>query len=195
MTRPASGSLFCPCGSQRDYQACCGRFHGSDCGDGQPALPETAEQLMRSRFSAFRLSRMEYVAASWHPNTRPADLAADPTVLWSTLVVRDHRQQGDHATVDFDACFYQTGEPQPWGMLQEHSRFVREQGRWWYLDGDAQWSALSPGRNDGCPCGSGRKFKKCCFTDQGAAFVALARRAFQDHAPGHHQRANDGSNQ
>ena len=47
-------------------------------------------------------------------------------------------------------------------VLEERSRFVRENGHWFYLDGEHTVTPLKPGRNDPCPCGSGRKFKKCC---------------------------------
>ena len=161
----------CPCGSSEAYARCCGRFHAGE-------LPESAEQLMRSRFSAFRMGQMDYIRETWHPATRPNDLDADASVVWSTLVVHAHTQQGDAATVEFEARFLQLGERQSWCVLTEASQFSREQGRWYYVEGKADWQDLQPGRNDVCPCGSGRKYKKCCAVDQSAAFVESARRAF-----------------
>lgn len=89
---------------------------------------------MRSRYSAFVQSRVDYVAASWHASTRPADLALEPGVKWLGLEVKRHRVlDADHAEVEFVARSRVAGRGQ---RLHETSRFVREGGRWWYVDGD-----------------------------------------------------------
>lgn len=89
---------------------------------------------MRSRYSAFVLGRVDYVAASWHASTRPADLALEPDVKWLGLEVKRHRVlDADHAEVEFVARSRVGGRGQ---RLHETSRFVREGGRWWYVDGD-----------------------------------------------------------
>lgn len=181
-------TMPCPCGRSDSYEQCCGRFH-------QGMTPDTAEQLMRSRFTAFQLMLEDYVRDTWFPGTCPHDLSLDRQVLWSSLKVSEHCQVGNKATVSFDATFYQVGQEAPWGTLRELSRFVLEEGRWWYVDGDAEWLSLRPGRNDPCPCGSGNKYKKCCALDNGVAYSESARRAFENHAPSHHQSANNGSNQ
>ncbi len=123
----------CPCGRTdakgrvRAYAACCGPCHA-----GTPA-PD-AQALMRSRYSAYVLGLMEYVRATWHPSTCPADLAPDAGTRWLGLEVRDHRAlDDDHAEVAFVARFRVQGRG---GRLQERSRFVREGGRWFYVDGD-----------------------------------------------------------
>lgn len=117
----------CPCGRQLAYAACCGRWHA-----GEPA-PD-AESLMRSRYSAFALGLRDYLLASWHPSTRPASLEADdPGLRWLGLDVRRHELHDDeHATVEFVARCKQGGRAT---RLHELSRFVREQGRWFYVDG------------------------------------------------------------
>lgn len=117
----------CPCGGA-DYAACCGRYH-----NGAPA-PD-AEALMRSRYSAYVLGLEPYLLASWHPCTRPAalDLAHDET-KWVELEVREHlRVSTELATVEFVAR-YNSGCRA--ARLHEVSRFVREGGRWFYLDGE-----------------------------------------------------------
>ena len=142
----------CPCGDGQDYQGCCGRYHA-----GTPA--PTPEALMRSRFSAFVLERDDYLLETWHPDTRPASLPDDDTTRWVRLEVLESGASGEQGHVHFRATFR---EGRRWAVLEEASRFVREDGRWYYLDGRPGVTRLKPGRNDRCLCGSGRKFKACC---------------------------------
>lgn len=142
----------CPCGSGRPYADCCGRHHA-----GEPA--PTPEALMRSRYSAFALDLTDYLLATWHAATRPASLVPDEATRWVRLEVLKSGETGDEGQVHFRATFR---EGRHWGVLEEASRFVREEGRWFYRDGHPALSRLKPGRNDACPCGSGRKFKQCC---------------------------------
>jgi len=118
----------CPCGSGRAYAACCGPLHaGSE-------NAATAEALMRSRYAAFVLQLGDYLLATWHPSTRPSelDLAADPA-KWLGLEVRRHVvEDATHATVEFVARYRVAGRGH---RLHEISRFVREDGRWLYIDG------------------------------------------------------------
>jgi SEC-C motif-containing protein len=90
---------------------------------------------MRSRYSAYVLGRTDYLLATWHPRTRPADLPPpEPGLRWLGLQVRSHQLQGaDAATVEFVARSKLGGRAH---RLQEKSRFVREAGRWFYVDGD-----------------------------------------------------------
>jgi SEC-C motif-containing protein len=89
---------------------------------------------MRSRSSAFVLGRVDYLNASWHASTRPADLNLEPGVKWLGLEVKRHHEvDTDHAEVEFVARSRVAGRGQ---RLHENSRFVREAGRWWYVDGD-----------------------------------------------------------
>lgn len=122
----------CPCGSGAGYHACCGRY--IDAG----VLPGTAEQLMRSRYSAYALGRADYLRASWHASTRPAtaelyaDAAAKPK--WIGLEIRScDCQGGERATVEFVARYRIAGRAH---RLHERSRFAREGERWYYVDGD-----------------------------------------------------------
>lgn len=91
---------------------------------------------MRSRYTAFTLGDSEYLLRSWHPSTRPGllDLAAEPAPKWIGLQVRQHVQTGeDSAIVEFVARYRVGGRAH---RLHETSRFVREGGRWFYVDGD-----------------------------------------------------------
>ncbi len=126
----------CPCGRSdargraQAFARCCGR-HLAD-PDGTPA-PD-AEALMRSRYCAFVLENAGYLLATWHPSRRPPALDFTPGTKWLGLEVREHRQHdADHAEVAFVARSRVSGRGQ---RLQERSRFVREGGRWYYLDGE-----------------------------------------------------------
>jgi SEC-C motif-containing protein len=121
----------CPCGTPRSYADCCGRWHT---GALHLQAPDAAT-LMRSRYTAFVLSLNDYLLATWHPTTRPASMdAADVGLRWLGLDVRSHRViDADHASVEFVARSKLGGRAH---RLHEVSRFVREGGRWYYVDGD-----------------------------------------------------------
>ena len=94
-----------------------------------------AESLMRSRYSAFVLARADYLLATWHASQRPATIEFDPDVKWLGLEVRQHRPlDATHAEVEFIARQKSRGSPAL--RLHERSRFLREDGRWYYVDGD-----------------------------------------------------------
>jgi SEC-C motif-containing protein len=131
-------SAPCACGRQAGkralaYAQCCGRY--LDHFDTAPA-PD-AESLMRSRYTAFVGERAGYLLSTWHASHRPPSIEFDPGVKWLGLEVRSHRQiDGTHAEVEFVARQKSPGSPAV--RLHERSRFVREEGRWYYLDGDIQ---------------------------------------------------------
>jgi len=119
----------CYCGSGKSYEACCGRLHSG------AENAASAEALMRSRYSAYVLKLEDYLLATWHPETRPSelDLAADDS-KWLGLEVRKHAVQDDtHATVEFVARYRIAGKGH---RLHELSRFVKQDGRWYYHDGE-----------------------------------------------------------
>lgn len=126
----------CPCG-RKDARGhalalaqCCGR-HLADV-EGTPA-PD-AETLMRSRYTAFVRRDAQYLQATWHASTRPAQVAFEEGLKWLGLEVREHKVLDDsHAEVAFVARSRLAGRAH---RLQERSRFVREGGRWYYVDGD-----------------------------------------------------------
>ena len=124
-------SAPCPCGQSLRHADCCGRYH-----DGALHLQApTAEALMRSRYSAYVLGLHDYLLATWHASTRPAALEPDaPGTKWLGLEVkRTGQQDADHATVEFVARSKLGGRAM---RMHEVSRFVREDGRWFYVDGD-----------------------------------------------------------
>lgn len=118
----------CPCGLGGPYADCCGPIHS-----GHPA--PTAPQLMRSRYSAFALGLADYLLESWHPSTRPDTLELDAETRWLRLVIESAEQGGPFAASG-SVTFTAIGRT-PEGRFEqrERSSFVREGGRWLYLDG------------------------------------------------------------
>ncbi len=119
----------CPCLSGLTYDDCCGRLHAGT------AAAQTAEQLMRSRYSAFAVGNADYLLATWHPSTRPASLRLDKDRSWHRLdILRTDRGGPFDPTgvVEFRAHHRSPGGK---GSQHEISRFTREGGRWFYLDG------------------------------------------------------------
>ena len=168
--------LPCPCGSPLHFTHCCGAILS---GARQAA---TAEQLMRSRYSAFCNGSVDYLIASLHPSKRHASDSQSLKESMSNgewvnlnIIHTSKGQQNDNTgTVEFIATFkQQCGLTQ----LHEKSRFVKENSQWFYLDGDIAESSnpnsnrsnssgpdsptTKPKRNDPCWCGSGKKQKKC----------------------------------
>jgi SEC-C motif domain protein len=126
-TPSVNPAVPCPCGLGLSYGDCCGRLHRGE------SAAATAEQLMRSRFSAFALHEGPYLLRSWHPDTRPRDLRFDGTLRWTRLEILDSSGGGlfDSAgAVAFRAHYLDGGKP---GSMQENSRFVRHDGAWVYV--------------------------------------------------------------
>jgi SEC-C motif-containing protein len=103
-------------------------------GDSTEAWPETAEALMRSRFEAFKNGDAEWLLASWHRSTRPESVDLTHNPRWRGLQIVDTvagRPADDDGIVEFKATYLVSGKVH---VMQERSRFVREDGRWYYLD-------------------------------------------------------------
>jgi SEC-C motif-containing protein len=122
----------CLCGSGHAFAACCGRhIEGRE-----PAT--TAEALMRSRYTAYALGKEPYLLETWHVSTRPAslNLGEQPVTKWIGLKILRHEQLDDtHVIVEFVARYKINGRAY---KLQETSRFVKEDGRWFYVEGDTE---------------------------------------------------------
>jgi SEC-C motif-containing protein len=153
----------CPCGSGAAFAQCCGPYL-----DGS-RLPATAEALMRSRYTAYTRLDDKYLLDTWLPANRPEDEHpsddGDGTV-WTGLEVRRTEAGGANdsdGVVEFVAFCDIAGQP---AQLHETSTFQRIGDRWFYVDGEGpspvRRAEPKVGRNDPCPCGSGKKFKKCC---------------------------------
>jgi len=125
---------------------------------------------MRSRFSAYALDLLDYLQNTWDASTRPKpdklNFGGEP-IEWLRLEILNV-SKGDAAdkkgSVEFKAYYRQKGADH---LLQETSRFIKTNGRWYYLDGvvksvGQKIQQVNEGKNAPCPCGSGKKFKRCC---------------------------------
>lgn len=147
---------LCPCGSAQSLTHCCGRYHAG-------AAPDSAEALMRSRYSAYALGLVDYLVRSTLP-AQQAGLDHDAIRAWSlgstwlSLEVEEAQLvegEPQHAYVTFTAHWRDESGAH---SHRERSAFVRSD-RWYFIDPTVE---LKCGRNDACPCDSGQKFKKCC---------------------------------
>lgn len=146
----------CPCQSGLSYQMCCEPFHL------QQNDPDTAEQLMRSRYTAYTQRNIEYIVATTVPHQQAQlDQAAmkqwAETTHWVGLEIIEHKSNVSkiHSTVEFKAMF-QT--PNGIESHHEHSLFVKINERWYFVDP----TVPLPTQKQPCFCGSGKKFKHCC---------------------------------
>jgi len=155
----------CPCGSGNDYTACC-----------EPVITgrkkaETAEQLMRARYSAHEKVEIDFLYESTHPDHRKGyDHKTTRTWAedseWHGLEILETVQGGpkdEEGEVTFIARFRDKS-----GVRSHHERgqFKKRKGNWLFTEGTMvkgqPLTSAKVGRNDPCPCGSGKKFKKCC---------------------------------
>ncbi len=152
-------SQLCPCGTKKRYLDCCALFIE------QHNHPETAQQLMRSRYSANVRQELNYLLSSWHHTTRPNDMNLSDlkTTNWLQLYIvecTEGLKQHNNGSVEFVAYFLTNGSTE---KLHEKSQFIKQHNQWLYVDGKIiEHSNYQPGRNLPCYCGSGKKFKHCC---------------------------------
>jgi len=155
-------SSTCTCGLDNDFDACCGRIHADI------SNAATAVSLMRARFSAYSMGKLDFISQSWHSSTRPTQVEPnEESFTWLGLDILDTKAgnaDDEQGEVEFSASYSLNGQT---GKLHERSRFTRENGQWRYLDGklekEAPITATKTGRNEVCPCGSGKKYKRCCL--------------------------------
>lgn len=117
----------CPCGSGKAYDDCCGPLLSAE------RLAATAEELMRSRYTAYFYGNRQHLWRTWHPKTRPAEVTLDSSMSWTGLeimAIRDGGAEDETGIVEFVASYVG-------GTLHERSRFAKRGGRWSYLDEDS----------------------------------------------------------
>ena len=132
-------TALCPCGSDEPFGRCCLPLH---LGERQA---ETAEQLMRARYSAYAVDNLDYVWRTWHPRTRPEALTPDIGLTWTGLEILDTvdgRTGDESGEVEFRAHYREnrrsgtSGREEHKGSLHERSRFAVRARRWFYVDGE-----------------------------------------------------------
>lgn len=158
---PMSQAL-CPCGSGRPFAKCCQPFI-----NGQPA--PSAETLMRSRYCAYQQNNTSYLLATTHPGQqariRQQKFYQQPSdTQWLRLEIiatEAGSANEDHGMVEFRAWFRNSESSDSEKVHHERSSFARINGHWYFVFADMPVTAAT-GRNAPCPCGSGKKYKKCC---------------------------------
>jgi SEC-C motif-containing protein len=149
---------MCYCPNTQPYESCCNVFITKQ------KLPETAEQLMRSRYSAYATNNAQYIletyAKSEQSNHSIEDIAAFASFAnFIKLEIVATKTEPEFDYVEFKAHYLADGKH---CQIHEVSRFIKEEGAWRYLDGQLyDVPELKVSRNDPCPCDSGKKFKKC----------------------------------
>jgi len=157
----------CPCGSKKGYASCC-----------EPLIKgtrkaETAEELLRSRYTAHVKAEVDYIMNTVHPSKRKGLDREEirewaESTHWQGLDVMsvDGGDANDKTgTIEFAAHFTENGEKK---AHRERSHFKKKNDEWFFVDGKTvsaptvTRSSPKVGRNDPCPCGSGKKYKKCC---------------------------------
>lgn len=158
----------CPCGESQSYEKCCGPYHQGE------VYPPTAEKLMRARYSAFVQQEFEFIESTHDPQNKK-DFDIEAVKEWSTqseweeLEIKNTEggQENDETgKVEFIARYYD--HKQKYHEHHELADFQKRNGKWFFSDG----KFIGPetivreepkiGRNEPCPCGSGKKYKKCC---------------------------------
>lgn len=169
----AEKTTDCPCGSGTSYETCC-----------EPLIlgvqqAQTAEQLMRSRYTAYTKAEIAYIQQTTHPSKRdefdPEDAQKwAKESKWHGLEILTTEQGGSEdptGVVIFLAHYTQKGKTY---RHHERATFVKENDQWYFEDGEPYKAkpfvreAPKIGRNDPCSCGSGKKYKKCCMIQTGA---------------------------
>ncbi|RMH43756.1 MAG: YchJ family protein [Deltaproteobacteria bacterium] len=160
-------AVQCPCGNDAEFDRCCGPLIRGE------ASAETAEQLMRSRYSAYATGAVDYILQTHDPATA-GDVDRDATEAWSKsaewlgleiVATEAGGPDDDEGVVEFVARYRLRGAD---AAHHERAQFRRCDGRWVFVDGalvkpkTVVRDAPKIGRNDPCPCGSGAKYKRCC---------------------------------
>ncbi len=148
--------MDCYCGSKKEFEACCAPLLAGEISARSPLA------LMRSRYTAYALGRGDYLVETTVPSRRvPEDAAMiaehAANTQWLGLRVIAFEEKGSRGTVEFKA-YYRGAETI--AVHHERSVFLKLDGRWYYDTGTLYEASV--GRNEPCPCGSGKKYKKCC---------------------------------
>lgn len=145
---------LCPCGSQQAFATCCEPFIL------EKTFPNTPEELMRSRYAAYVKADLTYIAKTMM-GPAAVDFSIEDAkqsaahIKWLGLKILRSQHDNEKGIVEFMASYSLMNNAE---TIYEISEFRKVDGRWFYYDG----ATPKIGRNDSCPCGSGKKFKKCC---------------------------------
>ncbi len=159
--------MLCPCGSEKNYNECCQPVIAGE------RIAETATELMRARYSAYAQVEMDFLNESLHPDNKD-ESDSDGSRDWAEnsdwhgleiLDVKDGGPDDETGVVEFVAVYTYEGKTQ---RYHEVADFGKVDDKWYFVEGrpgvrkPVVREEPKVGRNDPCPCGSGKKFKKCC---------------------------------
>ncbi|MCJ8313697.1 MAG: YchJ family protein [Saccharospirillaceae bacterium] len=146
---------ICFCDSLQLFKDCCEPFLSNT------SKPDTCEQLMRSRYSAYVTANIDYLIQTTAEESRE-ESDAETMKQWAQQAnwIKLELINASENQVEFKA-YYILGNKLE--AIHETSDFIKENDSWVYLDGDAHMHVYDIGRNEPCPCKSGKKFKKCCY--------------------------------
>ncbi len=159
----------CPCGFDAAFRDCCEQIINGT------RESQSATELLRARYSAFATGAIDFIISTTHTRTRrevdPASIREwSETSIWHGLHLLDSKDVDEDTTyISFEAHFSQNGKDV---HHRETSLFERDHGKWMFVTGTemknptVRYETARPGRNDPCPCQSGRKYKKCCGQTQ-----------------------------
>ncbi|MBN2617814.1 MAG: YchJ family protein [Spirochaetales bacterium] len=156
----------CPCGSGKELDVCCKPYISGS------AKAPTAEALMRSRYTAYTLVEVDYIVKTHDSKTRD-EISKEETKNWAEnsqwmgldiVRVVDGQDKDSTGIVEFKAYYKQNGIKY---THHEEAQFTKKRGDWFFTDSKIVNKPVvrdgeKVGRNDPCPCGSGKKYKKCC---------------------------------
>ncbi|MBI4979204.1 MAG: SEC-C domain-containing protein [Spirochaetes bacterium] len=155
--------VLCTCCSNRAYDECCGPIIAGAAG------ASTAEALFRARYTAFAVRNLDFVDRTHAPEIRDDFNRAEAERLadgceWQDLQIRRADETGDTAEVEYVVRFRKDGQDITSAAV---SRFRRDNGEWFFVNSEMKPMSVprtgpKAGRNDPCPCSSGKKFKHCC---------------------------------
>lgn len=158
--------MSCPCGLGESLETCCLPIIKGE------TKAKTAALLMRARYSSYTTGDIDFIVDSTHPDHRE-DMDVNEIKAWSSksewkgleiVDTAEGTERDDWGMVEFKAHFALGGQDH---VHYERSEFVKIDGDWYFVDGEpivaqVQRNGAKVGRNEPCPCGSGKKFKKCC---------------------------------
>ncbi len=157
----------CPCGSGKPFEVCCQKYIE------ELETPLTAEQMMRSRYSAHVNQQIDYIKKTTHPDSLK-DFNRESTTKWAKesqwleleiISVNDGLENDETGEIEFKAKYIEGKSTQ---IHHELSVFKKVNNEWYFHSGKRPPQepivnkAAKIGRNEPCPCGSGKKYKKCC---------------------------------
>lgn len=146
----------CPCGSGKLFKKCCSPILADQ------SLALTPEKLMRSRYTAYVLKDSTHLLRTWDMSTRPNSLKFEQHIIWLNLVVEDVPEplpNDNAAQITFQATFIHNDKLM---RIKERALFTYKNSLWFYKQGELSTRATAIPLKGLCPCGSGKKYKRCC---------------------------------